>query len=245
MNWTKGKFAIAKALRLDLTHPQVLYGQTLQRNVHSGDRWLDVGCGYQILPAWAMPEEEQARLVSAAGSLTGVDVDKRIKDHPLLRYRVEALGGSLPFRDQSFDLVTANMVVEHVDDPKAFLADIYRVLRPQGHFLFHTPNYYFWLTFVSYFTPETLKKTVIWKLEHREPEDVFPTRYRMNTPWEISRLAKEVGFRVENLNMVGSNRIFDRLGPIGWIECFVHKGWGALLGGRLRSNIIGLLQRPS
>ncbi|HUI83756.1 MAG TPA: class I SAM-dependent methyltransferase [Candidatus Binatia bacterium] len=243
MNWINGKLAIARAIHLDLTHPQVLYGRALRRYVRPGVKWLDVGCGYQILPDWAMPLEEQRQLVSSAAMLTGADVDIRIKDHPLLTYRVEALGGALPFRDQSFDLVTANMVVEHVEDARSFLADIHRVLRPGGRFLFHTPNILFWLMLLAYITPEFVKKPIIWKVEQRAPEDVFPTRYRMNTPWRIERLAREAGFTVEELTMAGSSRIFDRLGPIGWAECLVQKGMAAFLGGRLNSNIIAALKR--
>jgi len=99
MNWGKGKVAIARAIHLDLTHPQVLYGRALQRYVQPGVRWLDVGCGYQILPFWAMAEEAQREMVRPVAMLAGVDVDERLKDHPLLTYRVEGLGGSLPFRD--------------------------------------------------------------------------------------------------------------------------------------------------
>jgi 2-polyprenyl-3-methyl-5-hydroxy-6-metoxy-1,4-benzoquinol methylase len=243
MNWGKGKLAIAKAIHLDLAHPQVLYGHALQRHMHPGTRWLDVGCGYQILPDWAMSQTEQERLVRSAGFLAGVDVDERIKDHPLLTYRVKALGGALPFKAETFDLVTANMVVEHINDPQNFLSDMHRVLRPKGWFLFHTPNYLFWLIFLSHLVPDNLKKSIIKVLEHRDAEDVFPTHYTLNNPWRIKRLARETGFEVEELNMVGSNCIFDRLGPLGWAECFVQKGIALSFGGKLNSNIIAVLHR--
>src|SRR5579862_4927248 len=243
MNWVNGKVAIAQAIHLDLTHPQILYGRTLERYVHPGVRWLDVGCGYQVLPFWAMPEEAQRELVSRVGMLAGIDVDPRIKEHPLLTYRVAGLGGSLPFRDETFDLVTANMVIEHIEQPQRFLADMRRVLRPGGRLLFHTPNILFWLTFIAYLTPDAIKKPIIWRLEQRRPEDVFPTRYTLNTPWRIERLAAQAGFEIEELQMAGSSRIFDRLGPIGWVECFLQKGMSVFLGGRLNSNIIAVLRR--
>jgi 2-polyprenyl-3-methyl-5-hydroxy-6-metoxy-1,4-benzoquinol methylase len=243
MNWIKGKLAIAKAIHLDLTHPQVFYGRALQRYVRPGIRWLDVGCGYQILPDWAMPQTEQEQLVRSVAFLAGVDVDERIKDHPLLTYRVKALGGALPFKAETFDLVTANMVVEHIKDPQNFLADIYRVLRPNGRFLFHTPNYLFWLIFLSHLVPDNLKKSMVKILEHRDAEDVFPTHYTMNSPGRIGRLASEAGFEVEVVDMIGSNCIFDRLGPVGWAECFVQKGLALSFGGKLNSNIIAVLKR--
>jgi len=243
MNWVKGKLAIAKAINLDLTHPQVWYGRTLQRYVYSGVKWLDVGCGYQILPSWAMPDETQAELARSAAWVAGVDVDPRIAEHPHLTYRVAGLGGALPFRDEVFDLVTANMVIEHIDDAPKFLADILRVLRPGGRFVFHTPNIIFWVTYIASFTPERLKKPIIWKMEQRRAEDVFPTRYELNTPWRIERLARKAGFEVEEITMVGSSRIFDRFGPLGWAECFLQKGISTAFGGRFNSNIIAVLQR--
>lgn len=243
MSWVSGRNALARAIHLDLDHPQVIYGRTLQRYVQPGIRWLDVGCGYQILPSWALSDHAQRALVKPVAMLAGIDVDERIKDHPLLTCRVAGLGGSLPFRDEVFDLVTANMVVEHVEHAESFLSDIHRVLRPGGRFLFHTPNYLFWMTFVASLTPDAIKKPIIWRLEQRRPEDVFPTHYTMNTPWRIERLAARAGFAVEELNMVGSNRIFERLGPIGWLECFVQKGMASFLGGRLNSNIICVLRR--
>ena len=74
-------------------------------------------------------------------------------------------------------------------------------------------------------------------------EDVFPAYYTMNSHGCIERLAREAGFEVEELNMIGSNRIFDRLGPVGWAECFVQKGLALSFGGKLNSNIIAVLNR--
>ena len=243
MNWRKGKLAIAKAIHLDLTHNMVRYGKTLRRYVRPGDRWLDVGCGYQILPFWAMPEDEQAQIVHSARFLVGVDVDERMAEHPFLSYRVKALGGALPFKDETFDLVTANMVVEHLQDPEAFLADVRRVLRPGGRFLFHTPNYLYWLVFLASVTPEAFKKPIIWFLEKRAEDDVFPTHYQFNTPDRVAALAKQTGFELEELSVIGSSGSFDRLGPIGWFECFLLKGLAVGFGGKFNQNIVACLRR--
>lgn len=243
MNWWKAKLAIARAIHLDLTHNQVHYGRALQHYVRPGDRWLDVGCGYQILPDWAMSEEEQGRLVRPVKFLIGVDVDERIQDHPLLTHRVKGLGGSLPFRAETFDLVTANMVVEHIKEPGPFLADIARVLRPGGRFLFHTPNHRYWVIFLADMAPDWVKKPVIWALERRSEDDVFPTYYQMNTPERIARLAKYAGLEISELKMVGTTGAFDRLGLIGLAECFLLKGLQASFGGRFNSNIVGVLRR--
>ncbi|MGH8496377.1 MAG: methyltransferase domain-containing protein [Gammaproteobacteria bacterium] len=53
--------------------------------------------------------------------------------------RVDASGG-LPYADESFDLVLAVELVEHIEDHAAFFDEISRVLRPGGKALFTTPN---------------------------------------------------------------------------------------------------------
>jgi ubiquinone/menaquinone biosynthesis C-methylase UbiE len=49
---------------------------------------------------------------------------------------VEAPAESLPFPDGSFDTVALTLVLCTVDDPGSSLAEIHRVLRPDGRFLF-------------------------------------------------------------------------------------------------------------
>ena len=49
-------------------------------------------------------------------------------------------GGSLPFTDQSFDIVTSFQVIEHLVDYGRFVTEIMRVIRPGGKVIFTTPN---------------------------------------------------------------------------------------------------------
>lgn len=244
MDWYKGKVSIARALRLDLSHYEEQYAAALRRYVRPGDKWLDVGCGHRIVPDWALSPLEQQRLVARAKFLVGVDLHDGMLLHRLLTYRVKASGGALPFKDGSFDLVTANMVVEHVGDPTQFLGDIFRVLRPGGHFVFVTPNLLSPLIFFSQIIPERTKKHLIRFLELREDRDIFPASYRMNKPGAIADLAWGTGFETETLRCIGSSGEFDRLGPVSWLECFLLKGIQASFQGRLQPDILGVLKRP-
>ena len=47
---------------------------------------------------------------------------------------------SLPFADNSFDVVVSFEVIEHVKDYERFLSEIHRVLRRSGKLIFSTPN---------------------------------------------------------------------------------------------------------
>jgi 2-polyprenyl-3-methyl-5-hydroxy-6-metoxy-1,4-benzoquinol methylase len=65
--------------------------------------------------------------------------DQRVSQGPPFCF---ALGECLPFGDETFDLVVANHVIEHVGDQSAFVAEIARVLRPGGYCYVATPNKY-------------------------------------------------------------------------------------------------------
>jgi len=239
----RGRQAIARALRLDLTHAQCRYARVLRSYVEGASRWLEVGCGRQVLPSWAMPLEEQRQMVSRASLFVGIDPCPAIREHPLLREKVIALAGALPFKEGSFDLVTANMVLEHAREPAEFLADVRRVLKPGGKFLFHTPNYFYYLTFLASLVPDGLKRRIVQILEQRREEDVWPACYRANTPGRIRELAEHCKLHVELLSVVGSAGSFGRLWALGWLECVPLKVVSVLGGGKYGSNLMVVLRR--
>ncbi len=101
--------------------------------------WLDIGCGHHILPPWQAKQEQE--LVAKCSKITGIDaeVNSLVKHRSITRI-VAGNISKLPFRDSTFNLVTANMVIEHLDDPESQFREILRVLKPGGTFILHTPN---------------------------------------------------------------------------------------------------------
>jgi len=91
---------------------------------------LDVGTG----------EGQLARLAHRARRVVGVDPSRRQLD--VARRRggspryVRAEAARLPFGDASFDAVLACLVFEHIDAVDEAVAEVGRVLRPGGRFLF-------------------------------------------------------------------------------------------------------------
>ena len=243
--WWKWKYRLAGALRLDLTHTQVQYARFLASHVTPGVRWLEVGCGRHIVPEWAIKMPEQRTWAERASLLAGIDVDSAIAEHPLLNMRVYGLAGTLPFRPASFDLISANMVAEHFPNPEEILRDVHSTLSPGGRFIFHTPNYRYYLIRLASWTPDTLKGWIVGLLERRREEDRFQTFYLLNTRDQITRLAAQTGFEVETLRVQSSNGSFGEVGPAGWLECFILKLLTKLNGGEWNSNLVVCLRKPA
>jgi ubiquinone/menaquinone biosynthesis C-methylase UbiE len=228
-----------------LRNAQFTYKEVLERHVKLADRWLDIGCGRRLFPEW-MPhaDEHQSNVIRSARSAFGIDPDfASLADNRTVSMRVAGDCSCLPFADASFDLLTANMVVEHVADPSALLQEARRTLKPGGLLLFHTPNLHSYATFASTLVPESWKKKLIGFLEGRKEEDVFPALYRMNVPSHIRAFAEKNGFSITQLCMEESSAQAVMLGPLVileliWIRVLrfsIFRGW--------RSNIIAVLQK--
>lgn len=102
---------------------------------------LDIGCGAGLL---ANP------LAKAGHEVTGVDISvpslriARKNDETKQVVYLEANAYSLPFPDDSFNVVCAMDVLEHVEEPKRLIAEASRVLKKGGLFFFHTFNRNLW-----------------------------------------------------------------------------------------------------
>ena len=224
-------------------HSQAEYAVTLLEHIWPGIDWLDIGCGRQVVPDWVWSADEAEGLLRDA-NLTGLDVDESIDEHPLLKRRLRCWAEDIPVADNSFDLVTANMMMEHVEKPTGVLREIWRVLRPDGSFLIHTPNFRFYLIRIARLVPQGVKKRAIHWLEHREDKDVFPTFYSFNTPEAIEHYAAEAGFNIASIRFTGPTPSFldTPLEPLERpVLALLHRPEFK----RYRSNLIIDLKKPA
>ena len=242
--WKEAISSSARLLRLDLKHAQRRYFETLERSVKPEARWLDLGCGRQIVPLWAADDSEQRGLVARTAVFAGADLDLAILEHPFVRYRVFARGEALPFPSDWFDIVTANMVVEHLEHPYDTFSEIKRILTPGGKAIFHTPNVRYPYIYLASHTSDTVKKPLVRLLEKREEKDVFPTHYRANTVEDVQALADRVGFRVEEITVGGSVGSLNELGPLGIVELPFLKLLSLKPFRPLNATIIGVFEKP-
>jgi SAM-dependent methyltransferase len=233
--------AIAPGLR----NSQYAYRDKLGACLKPELRWLDLGCGHNLLPAW-MPNalEDERALAQRVRQVVGIDADfPNLRVHGSIRQR--ALGDieRLPFADASFGLVTANMVVEHVADPARLLAEVNRVLERNGTFLFHTPNYWGYTTVLANLFPDSIKVFLAKWLQNRASEDVFPTHYRLNTRSSVEQVCSRNNFEIADLSFAESSAQTVMLGPLVGFELLWIRllRWRPLAG--MRTNLVVELRK--
>jgi SAM-dependent methyltransferase len=203
---------------------------------------MDLGCGHQVFADWM--NAEQTQVLSACRKAFGVDLDwTGLKAHPGISNRIFADLTQLPVQANSMEVVSANMVAEHLKEPGDVLREVHRILKPGGLFVFHTPNFLGLNTQIAARVPETVKKTLIRLLENRKEEDVFPTHYRINTRADIQELAGQTGFAVEDITMVSSSAATIMLGPVAWAELLYIRALQAEKRANYRSNIVAVLRK--
>jgi SAM-dependent methyltransferase len=109
----------------------------LLEHVQPGQRVLDLGSG---------AGEFTALLATSGTQPVGVEiaqtaVDRALQHHPDLDFRLAPIDGPLPLEDNSFDVVWASEVLEHIADTARALSEIRRVLVPRGRLLVTTPSH--------------------------------------------------------------------------------------------------------
>ena len=200
-----------------IANSQYVYAALLRDQLRRNARWLDLGCGHQFLPSWI--DKSQAIAPPEGTTVVGIDRDRdAIRTHPDLKLRIVGDIERLPFPAASFDLVTANMVVEHVVTPETLFREVSRVLAPNGTFLVHTPNLKGYSTVLARCIPGSWRPKLAKMLLGRNEKDVYPTFYRSNTAEALGQLASAGKLKVVRVDTVLSSAQMFRLPGVGTLE---------------------------
>lgn len=219
------------------THPNRVLERAIERHVGETSTVLDIGCG-RTAP-------NLSRLKAPGRTLYGLDViDFTVADPDLTLVRNDV-------RDMHdipsgvVDLAYSRAVMEHLETPEAAYAEIARVLKPGGVYLFTTPSIYDYGSIAALLIPNRFHARIVNATEGRPGEDVFPTVFGSNSRRTITRQAREAGLVVRELDYIGqypSYLVFNRalfwLGSLyqkaiekfaltrplqGWIYCVLEK----------------------
>ncbi|KIE58794.1 2-polyprenyl-3-methyl-5-hydroxy-6-metoxy-1,4-benzoquinol methylase [Methylacidiphilum kamchatkense Kam1] len=102
-------------------------------DLSSKKKLLDIGSG----------KGELIRLVKEKWDLSTFACDYTDKWMEVKNQKVEVVDlntDPLPYSDNSFDIITCTEVVEHLNNYRKLLQEMYRVLKPQGLVVISTPN---------------------------------------------------------------------------------------------------------
>ena len=100
----------------------------------SGDKFLDIGCGLGMGLAYAN---------KLGCELSATELDHDSIDFIKNRYSVETYQGDLldaNYPDSYFDFIHISHVIEHVGDPRAYIQEMKRILKPGGFMAIGTPD---------------------------------------------------------------------------------------------------------
>jgi demethylmenaquinone methyltransferase/2-methoxy-6-polyprenyl-1,4-benzoquinol methylase len=108
-------------------------GETLKRyGLEAGQSALDVGCGTGVLASRAQGITAPGGRAIGLDPSTGMLLRARERN---VRKLVRALGESLPFPDQAFDMLSMGYALRHVADLRLAFEEFHRVLKPGGTLL--------------------------------------------------------------------------------------------------------------
>jgi len=177
--------------------------------VRSGDRLLDLGCGFgrhafqaarlgAEVVAFDAGADEVRKVMDTFGAMA-VDGDLDLETTRVGSVQGNAL--ALPFEDDSFDRVIASEVLEHIPEDDVAMAELTRVLRPGGT--------------MAVTVPRCGPEFVNWALSD-EYHDVPGGHVRIYRQRQLVERLEATGLRA-----TGSHHAHGLHAPYWWLRCLV------------------------
>ena len=191
---------------------------------YKGKSVLEVGCGAGI---------DLARFARAGAKVTGIDLSNTAIDLASKNFEQSVQnadlrvmnGECMQFADNTFDVVYAHGVLQYTADAVKMIAEIYRVLKPDGEAILMVYNRHSWLNLMRTVTnvplehedAPVLKKFSVSELKqllhafqnYRIIPERFPVKTRLHSGWKA---------RLFNTVFVGAFNLMPRslIRPFGW-----------------------------
>ena len=118
--------------------------------------------------------------------LIAADVDEVVLSNRSSDKQIVINDGKLDLELNSVDLIVADYVLEHIDNPKEFFVQIDNCLKSGGWFCARTPHKYSYVAIIASMVKNTFHSKLLKSLQPERKEiDVFPTRYKLNRMKDI------------------------------------------------------------
>ena len=151
----------------------------LSKIINSESVVLDIGCGRDTFGE---------SVYKIARRRVGIDLEEYAKENTTMdEVHVLHPNDKLPFENESFDIVTAQWVFEHIDLPDQFSEELLRVLKPGGAIIFMTPNSRSPFVILTRALPTWIKARLRSKVLGFAHDETFPTFYKLNDESAIQK----------------------------------------------------------
>lgn len=214
-----------------------LFRDEILQFAQSDSRVLDLGAGAGVV--------SQMCLRGQVDLVCGVDPDRVVLSNSNLDVATIGRAERIPYQDGYFDMVIANNVLEHLDQPDRAFREVARVLKPGGHFLAKTPNRWHYVPLIAASTPHWFHERFNqWR--GRTVDHTFRTWYRANTPRVVARHAARAAMTVRRVVLVEGRPEYLRLTVPTYVAGWLYERLVNLVPGlaRFRVVMICVLEKP-
>jgi SAM-dependent methyltransferase len=207
----------------------------VRKYLHANMRVLNLGAG---------PGSGWLHFDRDVKSVVGLDPDRAIAINQRLTHRVRGVAEILPFRDDVFDMVYMDWVIEHLPSPERMAKEVYRILKPDGRLLFRTGNLFHYSYAIASVTPHKFHKALVRGSHESDP---YPTYYRMNTVRSIRCVMKSAGLVEDEMTLMEPDPAYVCMNRLTFLtgvayERIVNR-FEVLRS--VRANILGCFRKPA
>jgi SAM-dependent methyltransferase len=178
---------------------------------------LEAGCGRNA--------EVLAKFRGKAKRLIGVDpVDFTLADglDEIELHQGDISQTGLP--PNSVDLVISRALMEHLPKPRPAFAEIQRVLKPGGHYVYLVPNLGDYGSLIALATPNGLHPAIVKFAEGRDLHDTFPAYFRCCTQGSIQNFCDSTGLEMVKCTHLGQYPAYFQFNPfLFWLATGYEK----------------------
>ncbi len=215
-----------------------LYRGVVSAAIFPGATVLEAGCGFSTMFA-----AEYKR----AGKVIGVDIDAEfLARNELVDQKIVSDLASLPeLQDNSVDVIMSSWVLEHLENPAAVFAEIRRILKPGGKFIFLTPNLLNYVVFLNQILPDFIRMFVVNRMSENLITHPMRVWYRANTVYRLSKLTKNNNLELSQLTLNGDPTYVAISKPFFYLGVVIESLLSLPLLRKMRVHIIATVTKAA
>jgi 2-polyprenyl-3-methyl-5-hydroxy-6-metoxy-1,4-benzoquinol methylase len=150
--------------------------------------------------------------------------------HGKVEWIEQDLNVPLPGHEDAFDVVVAAEVIEHLENPRFMMREVFRLLRPGGTAIVTTPNNESWRSLIA----------LLFRGHYMAfGESGYPAHITALLSKDLSRIFKEASFPVPDFYFTDSGGVPGRP-MLTWQQI----SFGTLKGRRYSDNILAIARKP-